>query len=185
MYQVNQRCRFLSWTGTMNRCYWCILGLHAHAIYSDVISFCTERVLQGNTVDHYRRSWIYYSFSTSASKFLRPIYHVKSVEKQTIKPEKHHCVLPHYLRTNKSLPHKPSHKELTRTGLDYSLTKRRCAKMQTKNSVLSRFNFAKYEARSKLRKRASNLRSWSFAIERIRVTWFGFCNTSLVIHWSL
>ena len=31
------------------------------------------------------------------------IYHVKSVETQTIKPEKHHCVLPHYLRTNKSL----------------------------------------------------------------------------------
>ena len=94
MYQVNQRCRFLSWTGTMNRCYWCILGLHAHAIYSDVISFCTERVLQGNTVDHFRRSWIYYSFSTLASKFLRPIYRVKSVEKQTIKPEKHHCLLP-------------------------------------------------------------------------------------------
>ena len=64
MYQVNQRCRFLSWTGTMNRCYWCILGLHAHAIYSDVISFCTERVLFGNTVDHFRRSWIYYSSST-------------------------------------------------------------------------------------------------------------------------
>ena len=64
MYQVNQRCRFLSWTGTMNRCYWCILGLHAHAIYSDVISLCTERVLFGNTVDHFRRSWIYYSFST-------------------------------------------------------------------------------------------------------------------------
>ena len=32
MYQVNQRCRFLSWTERMNRCYWCILGLHAHAI---------------------------------------------------------------------------------------------------------------------------------------------------------
>ena len=31
------------------------------------------------------------------------VYHVKSVETQTIKPEKHHCVLPHYLRTNKSL----------------------------------------------------------------------------------
>ena len=66
MYQVNQRCRFLSWTGTMNRCYWCILGLHAHAIYSDVISFYTERVLFRNTVDHFRRSWIYYSFSTKS-----------------------------------------------------------------------------------------------------------------------
>ena len=42
MYQVHERCRFLSWTETMNRCYWCILGLHAHAIYSDVISFCTD-----------------------------------------------------------------------------------------------------------------------------------------------
>ena len=30
----------------------------------DVISFCTERVLFGNTVDHFQRSWIYYSFST-------------------------------------------------------------------------------------------------------------------------
>ena len=27
---------------------------------------CTERVLFGNTVDHFRRSWIYYSFSTVA-----------------------------------------------------------------------------------------------------------------------
>ena len=70
MYQVNQRCRFLSWTGTMNRCYWCILGLHAHAIYSDVISFCTERVLFGNTVDHFRRSWIYDSFSTEINNFI-------------------------------------------------------------------------------------------------------------------
>ena len=115
---VNQLCRFLSWTETMNRCYWCILGLQAHTIiifrcnqllyrrvlsgntvhhcwrssiyYSsstqiwsferdreqiriqgtkrimsvDVISFCTERVLFGNTVDHFQRSWIYYSFST-------------------------------------------------------------------------------------------------------------------------
>ena len=61
----------------------------------------------------------------------------------------HHYVLPHYLRTNKSLHHNPSHKELTKTGLDYSLTKKKCAKMQTKNSVLTRFNFAKYEARSK------------------------------------
>ena len=115
---VNQLCRFLSWTETMNRCLdWCILGLQAHAIYSDVISFCTEgsfleiqyitfegvrfithsqhkfgpsswigrririqgtkrimsvdvisfcteRVLFGNTVDHFQRSWIYYSFST-------------------------------------------------------------------------------------------------------------------------
>ena len=25
------------------------LGLHAHAIYSDVISFCTERILFGST----------------------------------------------------------------------------------------------------------------------------------------
>ena len=70
MYRVNQRCLFLSWTGTMNRCYWCILGLHAHAIYSDVISFCTERVLFGNTVYHFRRSWIYYSFSTSKTFLL-------------------------------------------------------------------------------------------------------------------
>ena len=70
--------------------------------------------------------------ATQRRKFLRPNYHVKSVEKQTIKPEKHHCVLPHYLRTNKSLHHRPSHKELARTGLDYSLTKRKCAKMQTK-----------------------------------------------------
>ena len=30
----------------------------------DVISFCTEQVLFGNTVDHFERSWIYYSFST-------------------------------------------------------------------------------------------------------------------------
>ena len=34
----------------MNRCYWCILGLHAHTIYSDVISFCTERVLFENSI---------------------------------------------------------------------------------------------------------------------------------------
>ena len=45
------------------------LGLHAHAIYSDVISFCTERVLFGNTVDHFQRSWIYYSFSTQIWSF--------------------------------------------------------------------------------------------------------------------
>ena len=38
---------------------------------------------------------------------MRPIYKVKSVEKQIIKPEKHHCVLQHYLRTNKSLSTKP------------------------------------------------------------------------------
>ena len=54
MYQVNQHCQFLSWTETMNRCYRCILGLHADAIYSDVISFCTERALFENTVDHFR-----------------------------------------------------------------------------------------------------------------------------------
>ena len=30
----------------------------------DVISFCMERVLFGNTIDHFQRSWIYYSFST-------------------------------------------------------------------------------------------------------------------------
>ena len=54
MYQVNQLCQFLSWTEMMNRCYRCMLGLHADAIYSDVISFCTERVLFGNTVDHFR-----------------------------------------------------------------------------------------------------------------------------------
>ena len=71
MYQVNQRCRFLSWTETMNRCYWCILGLHAHAIYSDVISFCTERVLFGNTVDHFRRSWIYYLLILNTNLVLR------------------------------------------------------------------------------------------------------------------
>ena len=34
MYHVNQRCRFLSWTETMNRCYWCILGLHVHIFLS-------------------------------------------------------------------------------------------------------------------------------------------------------
>ena len=90
--------------------------------------------------------------------------------KQTINPQKHHYVLQHYLRTSKSLHHKPSHQELTKTGLDYSLTKRKCAKMRTKTSVLTRFNFAKYEARSKKRERASNLRSLSFAIERKRVT---------------
>ena len=73
MYQVSQCCRFLSWTGTMTRCHWCILGLHAHAIYSDVISFCTKRVLFGNTVDHFRRSWSYYSFSTQLWSF-EPIW---------------------------------------------------------------------------------------------------------------
>ena len=30
---------------------------------------CTERVLLGNTVDHFRRSWIYYSFSTQIWSF--------------------------------------------------------------------------------------------------------------------
>ena len=55
----------------MNRCYWCILGLQAHAIYSDVpvISFCMEWVLSGNTVHHFWRSSIYYSFSTQIWSF--------------------------------------------------------------------------------------------------------------------
>ena len=53
----------------MNRCYCCILDLHAHAIYSDVNSFYTEGVLFGNTVDHFQRSWIYYSFSTQIWSF--------------------------------------------------------------------------------------------------------------------
>ena len=79
----------------------------------------------------------------------------------------HHYVLPHYLRTNKSLHHNPSHKELTKTGLDYSLTKRKCTKCEQK-TLLTRFNFAEYEAHSKWRERVSNLRSLSFAIERKR-----------------
>ena len=45
------------------------VGLHAHVIYSDVISFCTEEVLFENTVDHFQRSWIYYSFSTKIWSF--------------------------------------------------------------------------------------------------------------------
>ena len=56
---------------------------------------------------------------------------------------------------------------MTRTGLDHSLTK--CAKMRTKNSVFTRFNFTKYDAGSKYRERASNLRSLSFATERMGV----------------
>jgi len=73
----------------MNRCYWCILGLHAHAIYSDVISFCTERVLFGNTVDHFRRSWIYYSFS---------IFNSKNVRKQRTKAKPKQFSLSDYCR---------------------------------------------------------------------------------------
>ena len=68
----------------MNRCYRCILGLHAQAIYSDVISYCTERVLFGNTVDHFRRSWIYYSFSTTLNdrglRIFRPISRLQVLE---------------------------------------------------------------------------------------------------------
>ena len=69
---VNQLCRFLSWTEKMNRCYWCILGLQAHTI---IIFRCNQllygRVLSGNTVHHFWRSSIYYSFSTQIWSFER------------------------------------------------------------------------------------------------------------------
>lgn len=41
--------------------------LHAHAIYSDVISFVRNGSFLENTLDHFRRSSIYYSFSTNTS----------------------------------------------------------------------------------------------------------------------
>ena len=69
---VNQLCRFLSWTEKMNRCYWYILGLQAHTI---IIFRCNQllygRVLSGNTVHHFWRSSIYYSFSTQIWSFER------------------------------------------------------------------------------------------------------------------
>ena len=52
----------------------------------------------------YLRVWMTFPAPTYLKVWIRHyIYHVKSVETQTIKPEKDHCVLPHYLRTNKSL----------------------------------------------------------------------------------
>ena len=52
----------------------------------------------------YLRVWMTAPAPTYLKVWIRHyIYHVKSVETQTIKPEKDHCVLPHYLRTNKSL----------------------------------------------------------------------------------